>query len=478
MQRQPTAQRRGRAHKGAALLIVLWVLVLLSIILTNFAITVSTNARVAANAADAAELQAIAEGGVEHAIAVLSMDTRGVDSSADAWYFSESEFQNVTLGAGTYTLDAFDANVESSGHRPGIEDEASKLNLRTATREKLQTLGGLTPEQIDALLDWQDGDAETNPLGAESSTYRALPENPHPAKDRPLDTVVELQLLNAFDPTVLWGEDLNSNGILDPAEDDGDANPPNDNRDGVLDRGILPYVTVWSNDMNKTADGKDRVNINEASEEELKASIPSLTDEEAKAIVEHRDSSRFEKVGELLKVKKPKKEEEKTDESQQNGEQESSDTSGNTNQEAPQSTQNNAGDSGEQRENMFSRERVKQIIGFCKIDNEPAKAGRININTAPVRVLKTVPGIDEQRAQAILLARNEGRSFETIAGLLDVAGISEENFIEASEEITVKSDQFFVRSTARIEGVKRLAVANAVIDRSAQPIKILYWNAE
>ena len=44
----------------------------------------------------------------------------------------------------------------------------------------------------------------------------------------------------------LYGEDANLNGILDPNENDGPLNPPNDNQDGILDPGLFEYVTVWT----------------------------------------------------------------------------------------------------------------------------------------------------------------------------------------------------------------------------------------
>ena len=45
---------------------------------------------------------------------------------------------------------------------------------------------------------------------------------------------------------VLYGEDANLNGILDPNENDGDVLPPTDNADGLLQPGLLEYVTIYS----------------------------------------------------------------------------------------------------------------------------------------------------------------------------------------------------------------------------------------
>src|SRR5437867_2841411 len=52
----------------------------------------------------------------------------------------------------------------------------------------------------------------------------------------------------------LVGEDLNRNGVLDPNEND-------ENHDGLLEPGLLEYVTVYSREPNTRADGSPRINI-------------------------------------------------------------------------------------------------------------------------------------------------------------------------------------------------------------------------
>jgi DNA uptake protein ComE-like DNA-binding protein len=50
--------------------------------------------------------------------------------------------------------------------------------------------------------------------------------------------------------TMLYGEDANLNGILDPNENDGDVLPPSDNMNGQLEPGLLEFVTVYSHEPN------------------------------------------------------------------------------------------------------------------------------------------------------------------------------------------------------------------------------------
>ena len=53
----------------------------------------------------------------------------------------------------------------------------------------------------------------------------------------------------------LYGEDANLNGILDANENDGDTTAPSDNRDGILDCGILEYSTVYTHEPTKMTNG-------------------------------------------------------------------------------------------------------------------------------------------------------------------------------------------------------------------------------
>src|SRR5207248_4663525 len=51
-----------------------------------------------------------------------------------------------------------------------LVDEASKLNLNTATVDMLQKLPRMTPELAAAIVDWRDSDDNVTPSGAEADT--------------------------------------------------------------------------------------------------------------------------------------------------------------------------------------------------------------------------------------------------------------------------------------------------------------------
>ena len=99
----------------------------------------------------------------------------------------------------------------------------------------------MTTEFAAAIVDWRDTDEEMTENGAESDSY--LMNAPiYNCKNAPFETVGELRLVKGGEWNILYGEDANLNSYLDQNEDDGMTNPPEDNRNGILEPGILEYV--------------------------------------------------------------------------------------------------------------------------------------------------------------------------------------------------------------------------------------------
>ena len=63
--------------------------------------------------------------------------------------------------------------------------------------------------------------------------------------------------------------------------------------------------------------------------------------------------------------------------------------------------------------------------------------GRMNVNTASLDDLMTLPGIGEKRAESILKLREERGSFQTVEELLDAEGIKEGIFEKIKDLIKV-----------------------------------------
>ena len=76
----------------------------------------------------------------------------------------------------------------------------------------------MTDEIAAAIIDWIDQDDNTE-SGAETDYYATL-DPPYAAKNGPFDTIEELLLVKGVTPEILYGEDANRNGVLDPNEND------------------------------------------------------------------------------------------------------------------------------------------------------------------------------------------------------------------------------------------------------------------
>ena len=137
-----------------------------------------------------------------------------------------------------------------------LVDEASKLNLNTATRAMLEALPVMTPELVDAILSWRSRSEQ----GMGDGTYGRL-EPARLNKGADFETIDELRLVYGATLDLVLGEDTNRNGALDENENDSDRSAPRDNGDGLIQPGILEYVTVYSREPNTRSNGSPRINV-------------------------------------------------------------------------------------------------------------------------------------------------------------------------------------------------------------------------
>ena len=70
--------------------------------------------------------------------------------------------------------------------------------------------------------------------------------------------------------------------------------------------------------------------------------------------------------------------------------------------------------------------------------NEATKEGKVNINTATVEELKTLKGVGEKKAEAIIEYRKKNGSFKTKEDLMKVRGIGKKLFESFEERIVTQ----------------------------------------
>lgn len=77
-------------------------------------------------------------------------------------------------------------------------------------------------------------------------------------------------------------------------------------------------------------------------------------------------------------------------------------------------------------------------LGMGRIDEpEPSQDGLININTADVSLLMTLPGIGEKTAAAIVQYREESGAFQAVEDIKKVSGIGEAKYAQIRDLICV-----------------------------------------
>lgn len=172
---------RPITSKGAALLLVLWMLTLSTIMAGSFALTMQRELSIAGNFKDSAQASALAEAGVNYAMLMLLHPDEAQRWSADSSIY-EFEFEGAII-------------------RVKIIDEAGKININNPDPELLRgalEFAGADPELqdkiIDGIQDWQDNDDQPRPQGAEADDYAAAGLSYGPGNQQ-FQVINELQMV-------------------------------------------------------------------------------------------------------------------------------------------------------------------------------------------------------------------------------------------------------------------------------------------
>lgn len=285
------------ARSGIALIIVLWLMAILTLLMYAFLSDMQVEYSIGVGYGDGKKAEQLAWSGIDAACAALLNDTRPYQGfNNDPWTADPSNFFEVPLGDGAYTVfrPLYD-DAQTVLWAP--DDEASKINLNTASKAVLLKLPNMTEDLVDAILEWRSASATTSTNAGGNSYYNGL-NPPYNSKHQPFETLEELLYVQGMTPELVFGEDFNLNGRLEPNENDSDGSWPPDNQDGLLNPGLWSLCTVWSVDKNVDAQGKARVNLNTANDTQLEAA--GLTASEAQTISGQRTAIPFISVAQLL----------------------------------------------------------------------------------------------------------------------------------------------------------------------------------
>jgi DNA uptake protein ComE-like DNA-binding protein len=433
----PRGVQTRRKEQGFLLVAVLVIVVLASMVALSLLFRM--RAEEAAFAASAGSEQAwyAAMSGIQQAMslaqgkdAALWQNNPGalsrqlvLDDGSDKWYFTV-----FTAGP-----------PEESQPRFGLTDENRKLNLNKATAEMLQKCTFLSGQQIEAIT----GSSTTTNAVSMADPLATSVLFPEAARVH-LTTLDDLLKLPGFTPGVIYGEDANHNFHLDPNEDDGAQQFPPDDADGQLFLGLQDVATVFSYEFDLASDGSTRFQLNSSNR-----TIPEgLLSESAATYLQAAWSNKviFKTPADLLEAKLKVKDAEGK---------EVEIASGITAKELP------------------------LVLDKLTANFDQRRVGLININTAGTKVLQTIPGVSEAKAESITQARENLATElrDSPAWLYSEGVLTADEFKTAAPFLTARSGQFHFNVLGYAVPSGRYRVYEVVIDTAPapnQPPQILY----
>ena len=222
-------QRDAGERRGATLIVVLWVILLLSLMVSTFAFTMQIETKLTIYHDRELRAKALALAGIEFEKALLAAKINKVGqinssdgsirqfSTTGADYYSEPWHNNPDLTNHTLT-----DNLEDGTFTVQVVDEQSKLNANVMTPDQWKTLlqlSGVDTDTVniivDSIGDWIDKDSSTKMNGAEDDYYMALSSDqggPYHCKNGSLDRIEELLLIRGMTPDIFYGHQAQSSG--------------------------------------------------------------------------------------------------------------------------------------------------------------------------------------------------------------------------------------------------------------------------
>ena len=430
------------AERAGFVLVAVQVIVLLSsMVAISLLFRLKAEATATAASTGGEQAWAAAMSGIEQAILQAKEALPGTTDWQDAPAFCKEQLVYDDGSDGWY-FTICSPVMDDALHdlRYGLTDEASKVNVNASHTTNLLHVPRMTAALVAGLRDFIDFDDMVRPDGAEQEYYSALPR-PYVIRNAPLDTLDELLLVRDFTPALVYGEDANMNWRLDPNEQDGDERYPPDNHDSRLELGLRHLLTVTSYEPNKDNDGVPRANLNNETVRFPGGSLPA-------GLTNYLGALRTNKVqlqhpAELLEATATMKD--------------------------PQGRQVAVG-SGVNKENL------PVVLDLFTCSSEPRFEGLLNVNTASIAALQSIPGVDEALAESIVSTRRsispERRT--TIAWLYQEGVVTVAQFKALAPYLTARSFQFSFHVVGYGLPSGRYRVLDVIIDMAGSKPRITY----
>ncbi len=465
---------------------------------------------------DRSKFHYAARAGFEWTLAVMRGDQTPFDSLGETWAEPLQGQVEDGIQIGNFL-----------NYQVTVVDEASKVNINIADVGLVSNLlaqAGAPPD--DALT--------------EDLANRIV-------EGRPYRTVRDLARVEGMTSELLYGtqQEIAVSGQPSAASERTSLLTTDSRQPTAVPQGLVGLATIYSVDASTDPNGEPLVDINTAEAAELteintQQNQPVFTQAEAESLIQQRD---FDKFAALMDVQAVSDElfnnirdqlttedtgegvqEEETNNPEgnfvpaQRGTPQSSDESGkvNINTADVETLQSLEGiDQGiaerivNHREGqglfqnidgikevkMLTQQEFIGIVDKITLKDGDTRQGLININTAPPEILALLPGMDPQKAQAIVERREQdvsdasqvqsftedevkGNPFTNISQLSQVEGIDFGTFREVVDWVTYRSHGYRIEANGIDLAGKVVSTCVGIIDRTGDQIIVQYWQQD
>ena len=509
-----------KEQRGLSLVSTLWILTILSVLAAQLLYSIHIEQRTQRNFLDRAKLHYAAKAGFEWTLAVMRTDQTPFDSLGENW--AEPIQGQIDDGVQAGNL---------LNYQVTVTDEASKVNINTAD------VGLITN------LLMQVGAAPDDPLTQELANVIV--------QGRPYRTVRDLARVDGMTSQILYGTQQTA-ALTQPANTQAGATSTvtetgapqtaaTEARPGLVD-----LATIYSLDASTDPNGEALINLNTADEGQLTEletqGQPVFSQAEAQSLIQQREFDRFAALLEAQAVsdelfnniqsqittEDPSGNQE-NQEDEENGERNGPSFQGG----GPQQGQNEDGqvnintadvetlqsldgiDEGIAQRivnhrdaqgffqnidaikdvRMLTQQEFIGIIDKITLKDGETRSGLINVNTAPAEILALLPGMDPQKAQAIITRREQdppddapvlsfteeeitGNPFTNISQLSEMEEIDFNTFRELADWVTYRSHGYRIEASGIDAAGRAISTCVGIIDRTGDAVVVQYWRQD
>lgn len=298
-------------------------------------------------------------------------------------------------------------------YRVRVHDTCGRININEADYETLVRLTN-DSQVAAAIIDWRDRGSTPAPGGAEQEYYAALP-HPYSPRNGPFQSVGELLLVRGVTPEMFFGTEETA--------------------------GLTDMVTVCSFSSNLDPSGQPKLSLDSFRNWGEQAYRNMVMARLGSVLSMYEVQEIWRGLRDLLQAGRP----------------------GYTSLAQLVTV---AG---------LHHSKVAQIIDLVCVESGPVSRGKINLNTAPLWVLATLPGSSDDLADAIC-ERRDTAAFLSLGDAADFI-LQQPNgrdlFVQMIDRVTTQSSSFILESMGRTESNRSFRNLRVLVRRFPDMVVII-----